>query len=245
MFISLSVDAQVVNIEEERTNSDSAGIAGSAQISFQYIKNKSEVFNIGGSLHLQYQNKKSQVLCITDYTLSKSAGADYANAGIQHLRYNYKVNNWLYPEAFTQIQFNKILNVNCRWLIGAGPRFRIIKTDFFKNKTGNLAMYAGTLYMYEYEELINSVYNRDHRLSCYVSLSCKLGKNVSVVNTTYYQPKFKNIGDYRLSSQTDVKILFSKHFYLKLIYIYFVDTYPAQDAPRETQNFKNSLGFEF
>jgi len=246
LFLSLGANAQVVNVEQERIKSDTTGIAGTTQVAFQYMKNKSEVFNIEGDIHLQYKTNKSLFLILTDYTFSKAAGADYANAGTQHIRYNYKIKPWLYPEVFTQAQFNRMLNVKFRWLIGAGPRFTLIKTKTLNTANiGELRMYTGILYMYEYEELTNSVYNRDHRVSSYVSLSCRLGKNISVINTTYYQPKINQFKDYRLSSQTDLKIVFSKHFAFKVSYFYFFDAFPALDAPKETQNLSNALSFEF
>ncbi len=234
-----SVKAQVMNIEQERISTDTTGWAGTTQLSFQFIKNKAEVWNAGGHLHLQYKTKKSLYLCLTDYILSKSAGSDYANAGIQHFRYNYKITDWFTAEAFTQVQFNRLLNVDFRWLLGGGPRFKVVKTKPFR-------LYAAALYMYEYEELHDtSLINRDHRLSAYVSLTLKLRSNLSLINTTYFQPKFSNFSDYRLSSQTDLKIGISKHFSFKTTYIYYFDAFPAIGAPRETQALSNSLSFDF
>jgi hypothetical protein len=238
LLISCGVHAQVVNIEQERIKNDTTGITGTGQLSFQYLKEKSEVFNIGAGVHLQHKTNKGLVLFITDYVLSKADGANYANAGIQHLRYNYKINNWLAPEVFTQAQFNEILHLNFRWLLGTGPRFTVVKNKSIK-------IYTGLSYMYEYEEVVNAVYHRDHRLSSYLSLSYKLGENASIVNTTYYQPLFSNATDYRISSQTDMKIQFAKHFAFKVGYVYFIDTKPAEDVPRETQNFRNTISFSF
>jgi putative salt-induced outer membrane protein YdiY len=99
--------------------------------------------------------------------------------------------------------------------------------------------------MYEYEELDNAVYNRDHRLSSYLSLSYKMGKNISIINTTYNQPKLSNFKDYRIYSQTDIKMVFSKHFAFKVSYVYSFDTNPALNVPKIDQAFKNSISFEF
>jgi len=234
-----ALHAQVMNIEQERIKTDTTGWAGTAQTSLQYFKNKSEVWNIGAHLHLQFKTNKSLYLCLTDYSLSKSAGADFANAGIQHLRYNYKITDWFTMEAFTQAQFNKLLSVDFRWLLGAGPRFKVVKTKPFR-------MYAAALYMYEYEELADTtIIHRDHRLSTYASLTLKIKNNLSLINTTYFQPKFSDFSDFRLSSQTDMKIGISKHFAFKLSYIYYYDTFPAFDVPKETLALQNALSLEF
>lgn len=239
-FVTIAnLQAQVMNIEQERIKTDTTGWAGTAQLSFQYLKNTAEVWNAGGHLHLQYKTNKSLYLCLTNYTLSKSAGADYANAGVQHLRYNYKITDWFTAEAFTQAQFNKLLNVDFRWLLGAGPRFKVVKTKPFR-------MYAAALYMYEYEELADTtLIHRDHRLSTYASLTLKIKDNLSLINTTYFQPKFSDFSDFRLSSQTDMKIGISKHFAFKVSYVYYYDAVPAEQVPHETHALVNALSFEF
>jgi hypothetical protein len=238
-FLSISISAQVMNIEQERMQTDTTGWAGTAALSFQYLKNKTEFWSAGAKIHFQYKTKKSLYLWLTDYSLAKSSGESFANSGIQHLRYNYKILDWFTAEAFTQAQFNEVLSVKFRWLLGAGPRFKAVKTKPFR-------MYIGALYMYEYEEIADTaIYHRDHRLSAYVSVTLKIRDNLSLINTTYYQPKFNDFADYRLSSQTDLKIKISKKFYFTTSYLYFHDAVPAENVPAETHALQNTLGFDF
>lgn len=238
-FLATSLQGQVMNIEQERMQTDTTGWAGSAALSFQYLKNKTEFWSAGANIHLQYKTKKSLYLWLTNYSLAKSAGESFANSGIQHLRYNYKILDWLTAEAFTQAQFNEVLSVKFRWLLGGGPRFKAVQTKPFR-------LYLGTLYMYEYEEISDTaIYHRDHRLSAYVSFTLKIKDNLSLINTTYYQPKFNDFADYRISSQTDLKIKISKHFAFITSYIYYYDAVPAENIPSETHNLQNSLTFDF
>jgi putative salt-induced outer membrane protein YdiY len=100
--------------------------------------------------------------------------------------------------------------------------------------------------MYEYEELADtSVIHRDHRLSSYLSMTLKIKDNLSLINTTYYQPKFADFRDFRISSQTDLTIKISKHFSFTTSYIYFFDAVPAENVPPETHRVENGLSFEF
>jgi hypothetical protein len=239
LLVTANLRAQIMNIEQERLKTDTTGWAGTAATTFQYLKNSTEFWSSGAHIHLQYKTKKSLYLWLTDYALAKSSGTNYANAGIQHLRYNYKIKDWFTAEAFTQAQFNNVLNVHFRWLLGGGPRFKVVKTKPFR-------MYAAALYMYEYEELADtSIIHHDHRLSCYVSLTLKIKDNLSLTNTTYFQPKFVQFSDYRLSSQTDMKIGISKHFAFTLSYLYYFDAFPAENIPKETHALQNTLSFEF
>ena len=238
-LLTTSLFSQIMNVEQERIKTDTTGWAGTAKLSFEYSKNEDEFLSGGVNLHLQYKTSKSLYLIKTDYDITKGSGKEFSNAGIVHFRYNYKIKDWLTAEVFTQLQFNKILKVDLRWLTGAGPRFRVIKTKLFR-------MYIGALYMFEHEEIADtSLINNDHRLSSYMSFSLKIKDNLSLINTTYFQPRFSKFSDYRLSSQTDLKIGISKHFSFLLSYLYYLDKYPAAGVPSETHYFSNSLEYDF
>lgn len=238
-FLIFDLQSQVLNIENERIVTDTTGWAGSTKLTFDYSKNTLELWKGGANLHLQYKTEKSLYLGLGEYRMTKGSGTEFENAATFHLRYNYKFLDWLTGEVFTQSQFNKMLKVDHRWLTGAGPRFKVIKTNPFR-------LYCAALYMYEYEELKEfDTYNRDHRVSSYVSFSLKLGSHLSLTNTTYYQPKIKEFKDFRLASQTNLNFKISKHVTYILSYHYFFDRYPAPTVPNETQNISNSLMFSF
>jgi hypothetical protein len=235
----LTSNAQVINIEQERIKTDTTGWAGSTKISFQYTKNGPDLWTGGAYAHVQYKTKRSLYLSLTEYNLTKGSGSDFVNAGAQHFRYNYKIKDWFLAEAFTQAQFNKVLKVKIRWLLGAGPRFKVISTKPF-------CLYAATLYMYEHEELYDTnIVNRNNRLSSYLAFTLKIKDNLSLLHTSYYQPKVNQFSDYRILSQSDLKISISKHFSFLFSYLYTYDTFPAIGVPKETHYFGNSLEVTF
>jgi putative salt-induced outer membrane protein YdiY len=244
IIVSISViigdiDAQIMNIENSRIKNDTTGWAGSLEMSFQYIKNTKELLTAGSKIHVQFKTKRSLYLWLTNYNLAKSGSTAIADAGSQHLRYNYKIMPWLTAEVFTQIQYNNLLNIKLRWLLGSGPRFKMIKTPGF-------ALYSAVLYMYEYEDLINpDLMNHDHRISSYISFTLKLKDNLSIINTTYYQPELNDFSDFRLAAYTDLKIKISKHFAFKLTHIYTYDSDPAATIPKSTHALSNTFSYEF
>ena len=239
VFSAFTVSGQILNIEQERINSDTAGWAGSAKTSFQYSKNGQELWSGGAYMHVQYKTKRSTCLSLSEYNLTKASGSDFVNAGAQHFRYNYKINDLFTGEMFTQFQFNKVLKVKFRWLLGAGPRVKIVKTKPF-------SLFFAAAYMYEYEELYDSnVLNRNHMLSTYLSTNLKIKDNLSLINTTYFQPKINKFSDYRVLSQSDIKVGITKHFSFLISYIYSYDALPAIGVPKETHYLGNSLTFDF
>jgi hypothetical protein len=241
IFVATSTVArsQILNIEQERINSDTSGWAGSAKTSFQYSKNGQELWSAGAYMHIQYKANRSTYLSLSEYNLTKASGSDFINAGAQHFRYNYKLNDWITGEMFTQFQFNKVLKVKFRCLLGIGPRIKIIKTK-------PLSLYIGTSYMYEYEKLYDTdVLYRNHMLSCYLSTTLKIQDNLSLISTTYFQPKINKLSDHRVLSQSDLKIGITKHFSFLISYIYSYDAFPVIGVPNETHYLGNSLIFNF
>ncbi|MEI6764624.1 MAG: DUF481 domain-containing protein [Bacteroidota bacterium] len=235
----LTALAQVMNIEQERIKTDTTGWAGSAKLSAEYTKNGQDLWTGSANVHVQFKTKRSLYLSLTEYNLTKGSGSDFVNAGAQHFRYNYKIKDWFTAEAFTQAQFNKVLKVKIRWLVGAGPRFKVINTKPFR-------LYAATLYMYEHEELYDTnIVNRNNRLSNYLSFTLKIKDNLSLLHTSYYQPKVNQFSDYRILSQSDLKISISKHFSFLFSYLYTYDTFPAIGVPKETHYFGNSIEVNF
>jgi hypothetical protein len=239
VLFPLSAFTQVLNIEQERIKTDTTGWSGTAGLSFQYIKNQKEMLNAGLKVHVQFKTEHSLWLMLTDYSLVTSGKDNYSNAGIEHLRYNYKFNNWFTAECFTQAQFNKVMSVKFRWLTGAGPRFKIVKTKKFR-------LYGAALYMYEYEELENpSVFHRDQRMSSYLSFTWSPLENLRLINTTYFQPKLNYLADHRISSQTDVIVKIAGHFGFGAGYLYYYDSFPPEGIVKETHYLTNKITYEF
>ena len=239
MLLSVGIYSQILNIEQDRIKTDTTGWAGTMEMSFQYLKNTKELMTASSRVHIQFKTQKSLYLWLTNYSLAKSGSSSYADAGYQHLRYNYKLNPRMTAEVFTQIQYNNPLNIKLRWLTGAGPRFKILRTNSF-------VLYSALLYMYEYENVVKpDLTNKDHRLSTYISFTWKLRDNFSLINTSYYQPKFSDFSDLRFASHTDMKIRISRHLAYKLSYIFTFDSAPAETIPKNTHALQNTLSFEF
>ena len=236
---AFAASAQILNIEQERIKTDTTGWEGSAKISFQFTKTDQVIWTGGAYMHIQYKTKRSLYLSLTEYNLNKCSGSDFVNAGAQHFRYNYKFKDWFIGEMFTQAQFNKVLKVKFRWLLGAGPRLKIFNTKPF-------IMHIAALYMFEHEQLYGSdVINRNHRISSYISFTLKIHENLSLINMSYFQPKINKFSDFRILSQSDLKISITKHFSFLLSYLYSYDAFPAIGVPKETHYLGNSLAFYF
>lgn len=237
-FVSI-VQGQVLNIERERIVTDTTGWSGTGKVTLNLINNIQQFTEMGINAHVQYKTERSLWLALSDYEVIKSDESDFSNKGLQHFRYNYKINKLLTAEAFTQAQFNKVLNLNFRGLAGAGLRFKLLKMD-------NLRMYSGVAYMFEYEEPSHEYeIERNHRLSTYLSLSYRMNENFKLVNTVYYQPRFDYFADYRISNNLDIVLKITQRMSYVMSLEYILDNKPLPGIPRNIYSLKNSLVFDF
>jgi hypothetical protein len=238
-WFSAACSAQVLNIEQERIHTDTTGWSGNARASFDLVQNQRQSLSIGARTHLQHKSLRTLVLLVTDYSLIRAGGSDFTNAGIAHLRFNRKLSGRITAEAFVQAQSNKVLRVRFRGLAGAGLRAAVVKTERFR-------LYAAALPMLEVEGLEGASSSiLDGRLSAYGSWTWKAADPVTVVQTTYFQPLFRDAGDFRISSQTDFLFRVSGRFSVVFSMNYAFDSRPPAGVARDVYSLRNSFSLDF
>jgi hypothetical protein len=231
--------SQVLNVEQERIQTDTTGWSGNARIAFDLAKSQKEIFNLNGRAHVQFKTERRLILLLGDYGLIRAGGDEFMNSGFGHMRFNQKIEPWLAAEAFVQGQANKILGVRFRGLAGAGPRFRIVRRERFR-------LYAAVLGMAEYEQLLTApLTRRTFRMSDYVSWTAQFGGALKIVNTTYWQPVVEDPADFRIASQTDFVLRLSRRFSYSLSHQYSYDSEPPRSIVSTAYSVRNVLSFDF
>ncbi len=193
---------QLVNIENQRIQNDSVRIVTIIDLQYNYQNNNNEELSLGNfSATHQYKTKnlKNYFLLLGNIDYSLANGEELSNSGLIHFRFNRKLNKKLRLEAFTQYQYNKILGIESRNLIGIGPRYKI-------NKFEKIVFYIGSLLMQEFQKTSDNSNTMSYqRLSNYLSLSLKnKAKTLEFTAVAYYQPNIKLWEDYRLTSQASL-----------------------------------------
>jgi hypothetical protein len=193
---------QLVNIENQRIQSDSVRTITVLDLQYNYQNNNDEelsLVNFSATHQYKTKNLKNYFLLLGNIDYSLANREELSNSGLIHLRYNRKLNKKLRIEAFIQYQYNKILGIESRSLIGIGPRYKI-------NKSDKIIFYIGSLIMQEFEKATDNTNTISYqRLSNYFSLSIKnKAKTLEFTAVFYYQPNINLWKDYRLSSQASL-----------------------------------------
>lgn len=239
LFVASTSFAQVINIENKRFLNDTNGWVGNVDFNFNVFNNTQQVLQFSNAIRVQYQKNRSRFILLNDLNFIKAGNTDFANAGYQHFRYNYKVSKWLTMEAFTQTQYNPVLKLDFRYLLGAGPRLKLLKKE-------NARIYIAALYMYEYDDIINDVVNLyEHRLSSYLTCTFSIFKTVELTSTTFYQPNIENIADYRIANDSGLEIHINKHLNFKSTFNMLYDTKQPTGIPDLVYSFRNGLSIKF
>ena len=239
VILSLVTKAQIVNIESARMQSDTTGWLGTLGAATSLTKNTHQVFAAEANAHLQYKSNRSLYLILGNYGFLKTTNQKLIDNAFLHFRYNYKINKTLRWEAFTQIQNNIVTRIKSRFLIGTGPRFKIVSTKIFR-------FYAASLAMYEIEKETGiNVLHKDVRLSSYASLSVYPNDRIEIISTTFYQPRVDEFNDYRILNQSTLKVKASKRLTLCVTWNYLFDNFPATGIPKENYSLNTGLEYEF
>lgn len=235
--------AQLVNIETKRIENDSSQFVLEAEFAFNHSNNDGVSVNqINGTLTTQWKSKnfKRTYLFLGNYKLIDANEGNLQNSWFLHARFNYKLLPKLSMEAFIQGQYNQLLVVEQRNLVGTGLRFNWVNKENF---TG----YIGNSYMYEVEysdKAQTTEYN--HRNSTYFSLSyLSKNKTFSITNTVYYQPLYKNFKDYRILDQFKLDIPLAKWFKVFMVYDYYFDSKTPLNTREYSSELQIGLGFNF
>tara|TARA_R110002051_G_scaffold45354_4_gene91388 strand:- start:5947 stop:6675 length:729 start_codon:yes stop_codon:yes gene_type:complete len=232
--------AQIVNVESLRRATDSSKWSGSASLDLGLIKNTNSIFRITNRARLQYNTENNLFLFINDINLQKIENSSFVNRGIQHFRYNRKLNEKIKLESFIQSQYDEVSDIKFRGLLGVGPRFKLSKNKKYR-------YYLGTLLMYEHEEASSNSINilRDFRGSTYFSCSLYPLDHLSIVSTTYYQPVLKQFSDFRISNETSIAFKILENLLFKTSFIYNFDTDPIIGIPNTQYELTNGIVYSF
>lgn len=244
LVLAFKAQAQMVNIESQRMQTDSLRRAGHFNLSLSYQENNNaKFFTAKSALMLQYKSKslKDIFMVIGNYDLAQGNTTDFSNSGFAHFRYTRKLNSWLRWEAFSQVQYNKLLSVGMRWLTGTGPRFKLLGAK-------NAVAYFGTLYMYEYEEVTGTQpeIHRDHRLSSYLTMTFGFPKiSGELVSTTYFQPRLNQLDDFRLMQQTQLVFNITKKFKWATGFSFLYDAFPPEGVTARAITLDQGFRLDF
>lgn len=235
--------AQVVNIEEQRITgtTDSVHWYGHVRGSASLAKVKQQSLLIQSQAKVQFKSDPHLGLLLLNLNLLRAGNNDFSRQAFAHLRYNYKISKIWTWEAFTQIQTSPIQLLEKRELLGTGLRLRLLKSS-----NGRQRIYLGTAWLWEQNRFSEPFgISAKHRSSNYLSSTFRLGAHTLLIQTSYWQPVWNDIRNYRLSTEWLLKISVGKHLAFSVEFDYGIDKNLPLGAAAETFAWRNGISWQF
>jgi len=245
-LISLTpITAQaIVNIEGMRNQQTEQGLNGAINVAVSGASGNTDktIATLGG--RLLWQEKKASTLLITRLSYGESSGSRDTNKSFLHLRHITEKDDKYALEGFTQIEQNEFSRLDFRGLIGGGLRINLKQSD-----SGYLAAGLGAFYssetLSERSSLTDDGIERLSRLNSYLAFNYQLNPQTSISSTTYYQPAFKEVKDFRLLEQASLKIKLSDVLHLKITLDIAHDNQPPQAVEKTDTSYRTGIEYNF
>lgn len=238
----IKVNAQIVSLDERTTKDPKKGLQGDVQFHLNYTDNNTEVLQSGTKLNLQLNDSLNTYVFYTNLNLSRTDGANDLNSGNFGTIYNYKADDRVISaEAIMQYQYDGAKTLKHRFILGGGPRWKMIDKKDLK-----LSIVAYTIYLnelYEGDDYRNQ--QSVAKFSAMLSFFTNISPTMSIKHNTYYEPNYSNPSDYRIENQTTFKAKFNKRFSYQMHFIINYNSTLPDGVENLDYAIQNSLSFSF
>ncbi len=233
-----------VNIEPLRAKLPDQGVAGAIDARLDGRHGNVDGVTAGGSLLLGARSEPHSGFFAASGDYAEFSGEVKSARYFAHLRYAFTFLPWLWGEAFGQLEHDRFEKLTQRRLIGAGPRFRLVKTDTFS------AFYS-TAYMLEHEQLDLPPSAPDdrttlaHRWSNTLAALFKPDDRITLSQALLFQPRFDAFGDYRILNVTSAEFAITKLLTASIVINVRYDSEPPTTVEGTDYEVVNELGVRF
>jgi len=234
-----------INIESLRMEEDSTDIwSGHVESELTVKKGSSDVVLLESTVSVGADWDDRGALVIVKGDIGESNGARISNSFVAHLRYVEKVSDFLNIEAFVQYNYNLSRKLLGREIEGAGVRLRLHESELLKVRFGLGGMYESERYNITPG---SEVASEDSRLrgSSYLALIFLPAHNIKITSTTYYQPAFNTINNFRMLSETKAAFKFSSDLSFAVKFNLFYDNLPLPGLKTYEIDSKYGITWEF
>lgn len=237
-----------VNTEKFRKDNGEDTFGVKWGLSLALYKGNTDLFRVDTDLNINYSKGKNYVFLVGNVTYGEKKNETYVNKAFVHLRAIRRFSKRFMFELFAQEEFNELILLNRRDIIGAGVRVLVYKYE--KGDSG-LAINAGTGFMWEkerFKETAGIVKKDDASMfksTNYISVNYVINKVLKAGNLTYVQFNTSGIKSTRVYSDLNLEVKLSKILGFTTAVNYRYDNNPPLTVKRYDIQIKNGLSLRF
>ncbi|MFB6342708.1 DUF481 domain-containing protein [Saccharicrinis sp. FJH62] len=241
-FITINSFSQIISLDERRSKNPVRGFQGELSYSLNFTHNNKNIVQNGSRMKLQYNDSLNTYMVFGDIVLDQVDKEKNINKGHFGVIYNFMVpEKFISAEAIYQYDYNGVQRLKYRNILGGGPRFKIASSQKF-----SLSLVAYTIYLNELYESSN-IQNRKSlvKFSSLLSFSWQMTENTRLQHSTYYEPDYSDPEDYRIWSESRLKIDIRKNFSFNLFFKIDYDSITPSGVDNLYYTVNNSFNYSF
>lgn len=233
----------ISNIESERPNLPEMGLDASVKLGLDGKTGNDEEADYSGSTKLVYRFDNEVLLFIAEKEYGSTRDIKDTDNAFAHGRWSHLLDQRWMVEAFAQWEQDEFDNINSRVLLGGGGRYLL------RHKPDVYSFTLGFGAFHEQEKLDLVTYQQTDnfwRLNTFYTYKYQMNKQVSLINTTYVQPRVDDVSDLRVLFDFGLKVSITDSLALKLAYKLTYDSDPAQnfDIDPPIDNYKTNTEYQ-
>lgn len=235
----------IVNMEEMRIGPAESGFSGSLDLHASGKNGNTEKQDYGLDSRLQWQSDNTTDFIVLSYDYGESNEQRSSNASFVHARHVAQYRPKRAWEAYAQLEQDEFTRLSYRGLLGAGLRFTLAE------EADRIGLYLGIGAYTTRETLERRSGLTDHgsdsyeRASLYLAYKHRLNEQVSLLSTTFYQPRLDDTSDYRALEQAALQVKMTERLSLKLSLDISHDSRPPQTIKETDVGYFSGISFRF
>ncbi len=183
-------------------------------------------------------------LIVGDGGVGLLGGNRFASSGLLHYRQTYRTTEWVWPEWYGQVNYDRAQLLRFRVVAGGG-----VRTAVARGSWGQFG--GGTALMLEHERLKlpdTATHPRETtvaRSSSFLTLRLVPGEQVVITSTTYVQPELSDLGDVRVLENLRLAAPLSEALSLTVSFDLRYDSVPPDGIARLDTRLRTGVTYVY
>ena len=233
----------ISNIESERPNLPEQGLDASVKLGLDGKTGNDEEVDYAGAAKFVYRIQDEVFLFIADKEYGSTRDIKDTDNAFLHGRWTHIITPLWSAEGFAQWEQDEFDNLSSRILLGGGGRYLLLqKLDVYSFTLG-----LGAFHEQEKQDLV-SYQQTDNfwRMNAFYTYKYQMNKMVSIINTTYLQPRIGEYSDLRVLADFGLKVGITDSLAITIAYKVTYDSDPAQnlDIDPPIDNYKTNTEYQ-
>ena len=243
MLLLATSASAISDIESERPNLPEQGLDASVKLGLDGKTGNDEEVDYAGSAKLIYRINDEVFLFIADKEYGSTRDIKDTDNAFLHTRWTHIITPTWGVEGFAQWEQDEFDNLKSRVLLGGGGRYLLWqKQDVYSFTLG-----LGAFHEEETQNLV-SYQQTDNfwRVNAFYTYKYQVNKMVSLINTTYVQPRIGEASDLRVLADFGLKVGITDSLAITIAYKVTYDSEPAQnfDIDPPIDNYKTNTEYQ-